>query len=41
MEKENDLVYSHWSEKLITKEQHEEEQQQIKDFYEWFKNETS
>ena len=37
---DNELIYSHWSKKHVTKEQYEEEQKQIKEFHEWFKKET-
>jgi hypothetical protein len=37
---DDEPVYSHWSTKMITKEQDEEEQRQIKDFMKWYKEEV-
>jgi hypothetical protein len=35
-----EMVYSHWGNTLITKEQAEEEQRQITAFMEWYKKEV-
>lgn len=36
----NEMVYSHWSKGLVSKEQYEEEQRQAKDFMKWYKEEV-